>query len=159
MSSRIPTRFRARSSGCSGGSAFLSGRLFVVGDVKQSIYRFRGAEPSIFRDWRSEFPANGRLSLTENFRSVPGVIHFVNALFGDSFGDVDPGDNRLLPIRREDTNQPTVEFLWPAPLEEDEGGDVAKRSAHERRMIEARCLARAGCGSGSTRAGRSSIGR
>ncbi len=61
------------------GSAFLSGRLFVVGDVKQSIYRFRGAEPSIFAQWRAEFLERGRLRLTENFRSVPGVIHFVNA--------------------------------------------------------------------------------
>jgi ATP-dependent helicase/nuclease subunit A len=129
------------------GLEFRLGRLFVVGDVKQSIYRFRGAEPSIFRDWRSEFPPQGRLSLTENFRSVPGIIHFVNALFGDCFDNLDPGDtdggNRLLPIRREDTSRPTVEFLWPAPPEpEDEGGDVAKSSAHQRRMLEARCLAR-----------------
>jgi ATP-dependent helicase/nuclease subunit A len=128
------------------GSEFLSGRLFVVGDVKQSIYRFRGAEPSIFRDWRAEFPAPGRLNLTENFRSVPGVIRFVNALFGDCFGQVDPGDdtgNQLLPIRREDTGQPTVEFLWPTPPDpEDEAESGSKRSAHERRMIEARCLAR-----------------
>ena len=41
------------------GAAFKTGRLFVVGDMKQSIYRFRGAEPGIFRDWRSEFPAHG----------------------------------------------------------------------------------------------------
>jgi ATP-dependent helicase/nuclease subunit A len=72
------------------GAAFRTGRLFVVGDVKQSIYRFRGAEPGIFRDWRSEFPARGRLSLTENFRSVPGIIGFVNALFGDCFRELDP---------------------------------------------------------------------
>ncbi|MGP0062548.1 MAG: UvrD-helicase domain-containing protein [Isosphaeraceae bacterium] len=126
------------------GSEFLSGRLFLVGDVKQSIYRFRGAEPSIFRDWRSEFPAPGRLSLTENFRSVPGVIDFVNALFGDAFGDDEDG-HHLLPIRREDTGQPTVEFLWPAPPEpeaEAEADSGSKRSAHDRRMLEARCLAR-----------------
>ena len=132
------------------GSEFLSGRLFVVGDVKQSIYRFRGAEPSIFRQWRSEFPERGRLGLTENFRSVPGVIHFVNALFGDCFdenatGDDsgDPEEHRLLPIRKEDTCQPTVEFLWPAP--DEPGADSEskeKRSARDRRMIEARCLAR-----------------
>jgi ATP-dependent helicase/nuclease subunit A len=141
------------------GSEFLSGRLFVVGDVKQSIYRFRGAEPSIFRSWRSEFPEPGRLSLTENFRSVPGVLHFVNALFSDCFHDVDPigpGDegagHRLLPIRGEDTCQPSVEFLWPAlggPDPEDgsrtptaphsAGG---KPTAHERRMLEASGLAR-----------------
>jgi ATP-dependent helicase/nuclease subunit A len=132
------------------GSEFLTGRLFVVGDVKQSIYRFRGAEPSIFRQWQSEFPERGRLRLTENFRSVPGVIHFVNALFDDCFGDVEAGDHagdadghRLLPIRPEDTCQPTVEFLWPASDEPgDDGESKPKRSAHDRRMIEARCLAR-----------------
>ena len=102
------------------GAAFRTGRLFVVGDMKQSIYRFRGAEPGIFRDWRSEFPAHGRLSLTENFRSVPGIIGFVNALFGDCFRDLDPTESpadaqRLHPVRSEDTCQPAVEFLWPAP--------------------------------------------
>ena len=115
-----------------------SGRLFVVGDVKQSIYRFRGAEPSIFRHWRAEFPEPGRLSLTENFRSVPGVIHFVNALFGECFRDLEPtddgdgsgGSNPLLPIRHQDTCQPTVEFLWPAP--EDEPGEARAGEAQSR---------------------------
>ena len=126
------------------GEEFLSGRLFLVGDVKQSIYRFRGAEPSIFRDWRAEFPASGRLSLTQNYRSVPGVIHFVNALFGDCFGDAEDGGHDLLPIRPSVTSQPTVEFLWPAPPAEveDEASSETKLTAHERRMIEARCLAR-----------------
>jgi ATP-dependent helicase/nuclease subunit A len=128
------------------GAEFLSGRLFLVGDVKQSIYRFRGAEPSIFRQWRSEFPESGRLSLTENFRSVPGVIQFVNALFGEEFREVDPvagqgADHRLLPVRREDTCQPAVEFLWP--VFPDTPAEVATRpAAHQRRMIEARGLAR-----------------
>ncbi len=134
-----------------GGSGFLSGRLFVVGDVKQSIYRFRGAEPSIFRDWRAEFPPPGRVGLTENFRSVPGVIAFVNALFGDCFDDADP----LLPVRREDTGQPTVEFLWPAPR-----SPTTRRS---RRPTIGGCsrpvASPGGSASGSTPAGRSSIGR
>jgi ATP-dependent helicase/nuclease subunit A len=137
------------------GAAFLTGRLFVVGDVKQSIYRFRGAEPEIFRRWRSEFPAHGRMNLTENFRSVPGIIGFVNALIGDCFRDLDPleaddAGYRLRPIRDEDTCRPSVEFLWPALAEpsDADGRDgeeerpAAKLSAHERRMIEARCLAR-----------------
>ena len=68
-----------------GDDAFFRGRMFVVGDAKQSIYRFRGAEPAIFDRWRGEFPEPGRLLLTENFRSVPGVIHFVNALFAGCF--------------------------------------------------------------------------
>ncbi|HZW32098.1 MAG TPA: UvrD-helicase domain-containing protein, partial [Isosphaeraceae bacterium] len=132
------------------GAEFLSGRLFLVGDVKQSIYRFRGAEPSIFRQWRSEFPESGRLNLTENFRSVPGVIQFVNALFGEQFLDVDPVDgagagqgagHRLLPVRRADTCQPAVEFLWPAGQDDPEE-PATRLTAHQRRMVEARGLAR-----------------
>ena len=136
-----------------GGEAFLTGRLFVVGDVKQSIYRFRGAEPLIFRRWRSEFPPPGRLGLTENFRSVPGIVGFVNAMFGDCFRDLDTppaDDDRLRPIRPSDTCRPAVEFLWPSFATQadeatsvDDGESAAPRlSSHERRAIEARCVAR-----------------
>ena len=68
---------------------------FLVGDVKQSIYRFRLADPKIFRayalDWRGE---QGRtLALTENFRSREGLLNFVNSLFtplmGAAIGGVD----------------------------------------------------------------------
>ncbi|HTQ52046.1 MAG TPA: UvrD-helicase domain-containing protein [Candidatus Acidoferrales bacterium] len=56
---------------------------FLVGDVKQSIYRFRLADPTIFRDyakaWRGE---NGRtIPLTENFRSRESLLGFVNSFF------------------------------------------------------------------------------
>jgi len=56
---------------------------FLVGDVKQSIYRFRLADPEIFRDyaknWRGK---NGRtIPLTENFRSRESLLDFVNSLF------------------------------------------------------------------------------
>jgi ATP-dependent helicase/nuclease subunit A len=56
---------------------------FLVGDVKQSIYRFRLADPKIFRDyaknWRGE---NGRtIPLTENFRSREALLNFVNSVF------------------------------------------------------------------------------
>jgi ATP-dependent helicase/nuclease subunit A len=56
---------------------------FLVGDVKQSIYRFRLADPKIFRDyaknWRGE---NGQvIPLAENFRSREGLLDFVNSVF------------------------------------------------------------------------------
>jgi len=62
------------------GDALETGGVFVVGDFKQSIYGFRGARPGIFAGLRESFPPEGRLSLSENFRSVPGVLDFVNAL-------------------------------------------------------------------------------
>ncbi len=60
--------------------------LFMVGDVKQSIYRFRQAEPALFLDKLrrySEFPdaAERRISLNRNFRSRENVLHSVNAVF------------------------------------------------------------------------------
>ncbi len=64
------------------------GNLFVVGDVKQSIYAFRGASPDIFLERLgdasadSQNAANGlRVDLTENFRSNKGILEFVNKLF------------------------------------------------------------------------------
>ena len=61
-------------------------KLFFVGDEKQSIYRFRGAEPEVFRMLRKRVPERGRLPLATNFRSQPGVIDFINRLFEPIFG-------------------------------------------------------------------------
>ena len=63
--------------------------LFMVGDVKQSIYRFRLAEPGIFLDKYERFPpaeqaapGQGRkLLLSANFRSRPEVLDGVNFIF------------------------------------------------------------------------------
>lgn len=57
---------------------------FLVGDAKQSIYRFRLADPRIFRDyaarWR-EGRAGRTITLAENFRSREAILDFVNAVF------------------------------------------------------------------------------
>ena len=60
--------------------------LFMVGDVKQSIYRFRLADPGLFLDKYRHFPTRPggrqrRVDLTENFRSRPEIIRAVNFLF------------------------------------------------------------------------------
>jgi ATP-dependent helicase/nuclease subunit A len=85
---------------------------FLVGDVKQSIYQFRLADPRIFQDYEKAW-GNGatagqvgpaanplipgsefgqRIPLTENFRSRPGILAFANELFSglmrDTFGGV-----------------------------------------------------------------------
>ncbi len=61
-----------------------AGKLFIVGDPKQSIYRFRGADYAAFaRAVRRVIDTGGReLRLTANFRSVPEIVGPVNELFG-----------------------------------------------------------------------------
>ena len=46
--------------------------LFFVGDFKQSIYRFRGADPTVFRQLQQETPIEGRLPLTTNLSQSAG---------------------------------------------------------------------------------------
>ncbi|MDR2486694.1 MAG: helicase-exonuclease AddAB subunit AddA, partial [Clostridiales Family XIII bacterium] len=58
--------------------------VFMVGDVKQSIYSFRNAEPAIFIEKYRSFPAredSAVIDLNQNFRSKGGVIGSVNAVF------------------------------------------------------------------------------
>ena len=61
-------------------------RLFLVGDVKQSIYRFRLADPTLFlskeRSFSEEAGANSRIiRLNRNFRSAPELLDSVNTVF------------------------------------------------------------------------------
>ena len=59
------------------------GKLFFVGDEKQSIYRFRGADVSVFRKLKNELRSND-LSLKINYRSAPLLIGAFNSIFGGS---------------------------------------------------------------------------
>ncbi|MBK9091033.1 MAG: UvrD-helicase domain-containing protein [Holophagales bacterium] len=61
------------------------GALFLVGDPKQSIYRFRRADVETYRRVAGSFGAEARLSLVTNFRSAPRILSFVNALFDRAF--------------------------------------------------------------------------
>lgn len=53
---------------------------FLVGDIKQSIYRFRLANPRIFASY-AEAWRDGVIPLADNFRSHEALLNFVNALF------------------------------------------------------------------------------
>ncbi len=57
------------------------GSLFLVGDPKQSIYRFRRADISLYLQVR-QFLDAARPALTENFRTTVPIIDWVNAVFG-----------------------------------------------------------------------------
>jgi ATP-dependent helicase/nuclease subunit A len=56
------------------------GTIFRVGDVKQSIYRFRGAKPALMRGLADD-PAMYRITLDHNYRSSSKIIEFSNLLF------------------------------------------------------------------------------
>jgi ATP-dependent helicase/nuclease subunit A len=126
--------------------------LFAVGDFKQSIYRFTGAEPGVSTDLRASLAPQGRLSLTHNFRSQPAITDFVNAVFHEAFAAYEP----LVPTRRQLTKTPAVEFIWTpcdqdCDGEEQEGAEalaVKRKSrrrqgaAHDARVTEANWLAR-----------------
>ena len=57
------------------------GKLFIVGDPKQSIYRFRRADIGLYLKIYGNALAESRAQLSENFRSVPEVIDWVNYQF------------------------------------------------------------------------------
>ena len=76
--------------------------LYVVGDIKQSIYRFRGAEPKIFQDkYRTYYQDENSevIHLTANFRSRKEVVDDINAffqlIFDETYGGVDYQDHHM----------------------------------------------------------------
>ena len=111
------------------------GKLFFVGDYKQSIYRFRGADPNVFQGLRRLIPDRGQIPLSKNFRSQPAILDFVNTLFAGEFGEhYEP----LHAHRPQATPLPAVEFLWAIPGENAqaankplEGETEPSESAHD----------------------------
>jgi ATP-dependent helicase/nuclease subunit A len=137
------------------GDDYQAGKLFFVGDFKQSIYRFRGADPTVFRTLEAEMPKRGRLPLSCNFRSQPAILHFVNALFCDAFPprDDDDAESRYEPLtahRKQDHPGPAIEFMWCAGdkiSSDDEGPEHAAepQNAETLRRREADWIARRIC--------------
>ena len=82
---------------------FSRDNVFFVGDVKQSIYRFRHANPKMFID-RCESYRNNRhgtlFTLNSNFRSVPGILSTVNSIFSSimsrDYADIEYDDTHAL---------------------------------------------------------------
>jgi CRISPR/Cas system-associated exonuclease Cas4 (RecB family) len=88
------------------------GKLFIVGDPKQSIYRFRRADVGVYRDVCEQLASHGagKLALTTSFRSVPDIQRFVNTAFASRMtGDRDTLQSdyvRLAPHRPLIPDQP-----------------------------------------------------
>ena len=107
------------------------GRLFFVGDPKQSIYRFRRADIAMFLKARDELIGASE-QLTQNFRTGRPIVEWVNATFGSliqAVHDSQPAYLPLLPVRDAPAAGPPVAFIG---TEHD-----AKLNANELREAEA----------------------
>jgi ATP-dependent helicase/nuclease subunit A len=96
------------------------GALFIVGDPKQSIYRFRRADVGAYRRIADRLGEGGAVAvrLQTSYRSVPAIQHFVNAAFRDDMNG-DPAALQadyvpLLGYRADTPEQPAVVAL-PVP--------------------------------------------
>jgi len=113
------------------------GNLFIVGDVKQSIYRFRSACPEIFNNdkknaFKDDFP--NLITLSKNFRSRKEVLDFCNFVFENTmtnyFGEVtyDKDEKLYLGASFEQGKNLDTEVLIIDGMEkkEDEEDDLTK---------------------------------
>jgi len=101
--------------------------LFVVGDEKQSIYSFQGADPRAFEKMRGDLGhrLSGKAGLAEprlevSFRSAPGILRFVDALFEGVSGVALSGGPIRHTAHRE--GHGALVELW-APVEPEEPED------------------------------------
>ncbi|MGA9174038.1 MAG: UvrD-helicase domain-containing protein, partial [Thermoactinomyces sp.] len=100
------------------------GKWFVVGDPKQSIYRFRGADVSLFQRTRAEMESrslgNTHL-LSNNFRSDPELISFINFVFSRIMDKDRSSPNYFQPLkakREAEATEAVVEWLKVPEKEE-----------------------------------------
>jgi ATP-dependent exoDNAse (exonuclease V) beta subunit len=96
------------------------GKLFVVGDPKQSVYKFRRADVVLYREIRDALRQRGVgvVQLTTSFRAVRPIQQLVNAAFETEMqGDVASGQAAYAPLQGETSalpKQPSIVAL-PAP--------------------------------------------
>ncbi len=105
--------------------------VFLVGDVKQSIYGFRGARPQLFGTATALIERHGGgpvLELPTNFRSLPAVVRTVGDLFGaPPLADLLPPGEQVHQLCARGEAPGRVHVLPPYPDEEDgeSGGSLA----------------------------------
>ncbi len=123
----------------------LAGRLFVVGDPKQSIYRFRRADISTYLRASDLLDAD-RVVLTANFRSSSAVIEWVNGVFSEVITaqpEVQPEFGPLHTCREGPRDHGTVTVLGVDP-HDNSSDDVTAQVLREREAVDvARAVAAA----------------
>ena len=122
--------------------------LFAVGDINQSIYGFRHADPGVFRRYRGDLKAHGGhiVELQENFRSRPDILSAVEVILAGEDG-IDP--RSLVAARKFGPKDiPSVEVLFVRHLVKEavlrqEALHVAARIAQLRAELRVGKAARA----------------
>lgn len=120
--------------------------LFTVGDVKQSIYKFRHAKPELFIKKAAEYEKDGEarelIRLSENFRSRHEVIDSVNRIFSDIMTEetsmTDYTREALIPgadFPKDERNDYTSEMLIFSEAHSD---DEDENGSNEGQMIAER---------------------
>ena len=121
--------------------ALRPGALFLVGDPKQAIYRFRGADIAAYVRAREAFragDADAVLPIATNFRSRAPIMEYVNARFETALseGHGQPGFQALDPFRPPRDGRPSVAALDVEVADED-----GKANARQQRDGEAEAVA------------------
>jgi len=120
----------------------LPGRLFFVGDPKQSIYRFRRADISLYLDAQEKY-RDGQFLLSTNFRSTPGIISWINEVFSKLLSyrqGSQPKYAPLVPIRE---STPVGDAVTVLGIDTGDRSRTGELSAGEVRFSEAHDIAQA----------------
>lgn len=118
-------------------------RLFLVGDPKQSVYRFRRADIEMYEEAKIRLGPSRLLTISQNFRCAPSIIHLVNRIFRDLIIPPEEGQYQpeYVPLhfgRKEETIPPVhgTILLYPPKKEE-----ILMNTAEECRYWESQCVA------------------
>ncbi len=108
-----------------------AGKLFIVGDPKQSIYRFRRADVALYQLLKRRLLARGAAleQLSVSFRATPELQAIVNAAFEPLMAqesETQPAYEALHPSRSGFANQPAIVVL-PVPDPYNQDGRITKR--------------------------------
>lgn len=104
--------------------------LFVVGDEKQAIFRFQGADSTHFREFRTRYPRAELITLTDSFRSLQGILDAAHTLAEERLPSTH-GAHEALSAHRE--GAATISLLEsPDPLaERDQVASLVEERIHK----------------------------
>jgi ATP-dependent helicase/nuclease subunit A len=118
-------------------------RLFLVGDPKQSIYRFRRADIEMYEEAKKRMGEDRLLNISQNFRCAPSIVRVVNRIFQDLIkppedGQYQPGYVSLHFGRKKGTvpSEHGILLLYPP-----ENENIVMERTDDCRLWESRCIA------------------